>query len=138
MVGEQAGTLLRSSIAGILATAADLLALFVLVHLCAVPAPAANVPALLVGVTLQYLGNKHYAFRDCTRTSPKQVGLFALVEVGTFALNAGAFHVLVTAGDMPYYLARLVGTAGVYLGFSYPLWWGIFGRGARPGEPAPS
>jgi|JI10StandDraft_1071094.scaffolds.fasta_scaffold103262_3 putative flippase GtrA len=119
-------TFIRSLGVGALATAADLLALLLLVEALDVSAPHANVPALAVGVLIQYFGNKHLAFGDRSRHHLRQGLAFLGVEVGTLALNALAFHLLVTHVAVPYGLARLVGSALVYVGFSYPLWRRVF------------
>lgn len=128
-MGRRRATFVRSVLVGLVATAVDVGALFVLVHLAGLSPAAANVPALLLGVLLQYLGNKHLAFADRTSDHLRQGGLFALVEVGTLALNAAGFHVLVTLTRVPYVLARPIVTLAVYCLFSYPLWARIFSGG---------
>lgn len=121
-----APTLLRSALVGLVATAADVGALFVLVQGFGWSAVHANLPALTLGVTLQFFGNKIFAFRDRSRDYLRQGSLFLLVESGTFVLNAIAFHLLVTLTPVPYVLARGIGTLAVYLCFSYPFWKRIF------------
>ena len=111
---------------GGLATLLDLFALFVLVRLVGLPAAVANVPALLLGVGAQFVGNKYFAFQDPSRAILKQGAQFALVEAGALFLNAALFHVLVSFTPVPYLAARLVASAVVYFGFSYPLWRRIF------------
>jgi len=56
--------------------------------------------------------------------------LFAAIEAGALLLNALLFHALVTLTPAPYWAARLVGSAVVYLAYSYPLWGLIFRRTA--------
>lgn len=130
-------TFLRSLAVGAAATAADLAALTALVELAHLSPALANLPALLVGVLIQYFGNKYLAFRDHSRDHLRQGTAFALVEVGTVALNALAFHLLVTAVALPYGLARVAGSALVYVGFSYPLWRRVFAAGVtRPSSSA--
>jgi putative flippase GtrA len=126
------GTLTRSLVVGGAATAVDVAALALLVGGGLAPTTA-NVPALLVGVTVQFLGNKLWAFRDRSRAYVRQGSLFALVELGTLVLNGAAFHVLVAWLLVPWLLARPLGTLLVYAGFSYPLWARIF----RPPPGAP-
>ncbi len=117
--------LARSCIVGIVATLVDLAVLHLLVR-GGVPATVANVPSLLLGVTLQFLGNKHWAFADRSRDLLRQSTLFAAVEAGTFVLNAAAFHALVAWARVPYLAARPIATFAVYALFSYPLWARIF------------
>lgn len=119
-------TLWKSGLVGLAATAADLLALTFLVEVLGLPATVANVPALLVGIAVQFFGNKHLAFRDRSRDYLRQGSQFVAVEIGALLLNAALFHLLVTTTPLPYWLARTVGQAGVYFGFSYPLWRHVF------------
>lgn len=125
-------TFVRSLGVGALATAADLLALLLLVEGLGVSAPHANVPALAVGVLIQYFGNKYLAFGDRSRDHLRQGLAFLGVEAGTLALNALAFHLLVSQLAVPYGLARVLGSALVYLGFSYPLWRRVFAQRPLP------
>lgn len=120
------GTAIRSALVGVVASGADLLALAALIGVMGLSPLWANVPALLLGLLVQFFGNKHFAFRDRSDDLVKQGTRFALVETGAFALNAGAFHLLTTLARAPYMVARLVGSALVYFGFSFPLWGRIF------------
>lgn len=125
--------LMRSGAVGVVATIVDVLMLVLLVDGLGMPAPWANLPALSLGLLVQFAGNKYFAFED--RSSDRLVRqgtLFALVETGAFALNALAFHLLVTMAGTPYLVARALGSAGVYFAFSYPLWGLIF----RPTPPS--
>jgi putative flippase GtrA len=137
--------LARSLAVGVVATLADVAILHALVSAGLAPT-AANVPSLLLGVTLQFFGNKYWAFLDGSRRILEQSALFAVVEAGTFVLNAAAFHALVAWLDVPYWSARPLGTFAVYALFSYPLWARIFSPGAarrargsrRPRSRAPA
>lgn len=131
------GTLIRSLLVGVAATVVDVAALFLLVRVLGLHPTAANVPALLLGVTLQFLGNKLWAFQDRSRAYVRQGSLFALVEAGTFVLNALAYHVFVAWMGIDYLLARPLGTFLVYAGFSYPLWARIF-RAPERAAPRPA
>lgn len=111
---------------GVVATLVDLLALALLIDVAGVPAAWANVPALTLGLAVQFFGNKHYAFRDRSRDLVRQGARFAVVEVGAFTLNAAAFHLLAVIAGLPFVLARALGSAAVYFGFSYPLWGRVF------------
>ncbi len=127
------GQLIRSGLVGGLATVVDLLALFILVESFGLDPVLANVPALSLGLSVQFFGNKFWAFDERSTDAAsltRQAGLFALVEVGAFALNAATFHLLVTVWAAPYMLARLLGSGVVYFAFSYPLWAYVF-RPAR-------
>jgi len=125
---SRTGTLTRSALVGVAATVTDLAALWLLVAGLGVAATAANVPSLLAGVLVQFVGNKHFAFQDSSRRYLQQGAAFAVVEVGALALNAALFHVAVSASPLPFLLARLLWSAVVYFAFSYPLWGLIFRR----------
>lgn len=115
----------RSLLVGAVATLADVALLHVLARAGLSPT-AANVPSLLLGVLLQFLGNKYWAFADASPRLLEQSALFVLVEAGTFVLNAAAFHALVAWLGVSYWAARPLGTFAVYALFSYPLWARIF------------
>jgi putative flippase GtrA len=130
--------LLRSCAVGLLATAADLVSLFLLVHGLGLAPAQANVPTLLPGLLIQFLGNKFFAFGDRSPELLKQSSLFLLVELGAFVLNVLVFHLIVSLSDVHYLTARMLGTALVYLGFSFPLWGLIFRHGAGRESSAPA
>jgi putative flippase GtrA len=114
----------KSVVVGAAATAADLGALTLLIEGVGFTPRAANVPALLVGVLVQFLGNKLFAFGDRSRAWLAQGLAFAAVELGALALNALLFHLVCDA--LPYLMARAATSAAVYLLYSYPLWGRIF------------
>ena len=118
--------LLRSAAVGIVATAVDVGALFLLIEGLGIPAVWANVPTLTLGMAVQYVGNKYVAFRDTSRDHLRQGGLFLLVGIGTLLLSAVGFHLLVTLTTIPFGLARPLVALVVYLAFSFPLWGRIF------------
>lgn len=121
-------SLARSALVGVVATLIDLAALALLIDGLGVPAAIANVPALTLGLLVQFVGNKYFAFEDRSRAIGRQGAQFAAVEAGAFALNLLAFHALAVWLPAPPLLARVVGSAAVYFGFSYPLWRRIFQR----------
>src|SRR5262249_45724892 len=103
----------------------DLLLLTSLVELLDLDLRIANVPALAAGVSVQFIGNKLFAFEDHSRAWARQGAEFALVEAGALLLNAVLFHLL-AATARPYLPVRIAVQAMVYLGFSLPLWTRIF------------
>ncbi len=56
--------LLRSGAVGVIATLVDLLLLVLLIDALGWTKGSANIPALSVGLAVQFLGNKYYAFED--------------------------------------------------------------------------
>lgn len=122
----------RGTIVGALATAADLLALVALVSV-GVPKTKASLPALAVGVAVQFVGSKHFTFesRASHWDEAREIALFLLVEAGAFALNLLVFDLGVRHTALPYPIVRLAGSSVVYFAFSLPLWSLVFRRGAR-------
>ncbi len=123
---EPPGALGRSLAVGAAATVADLGSLALMVHVLSWRPEVANVPSLMLGLVVQFVGNKLWAFRDGRRDLVRQGAAFAAVEAVALTLNALAFHGLVVFTSAPALVARLVGSAAVYVGFSYPMWRRIF------------
>lgn len=128
---ERLSRFARSAGIGVLASGLDVLALMAFVELVGLAPLWANVPALGLGLLVQFFGNKYFAFRDRSQALVQQGARFALVEVGALVLNGLSFHVVVAATAVPYVLARLLCSAGVYVGYSFPLWGLIFRPGGR-------
>jgi putative flippase GtrA len=125
-LAEKVLTTLRSGLVGLVATAADLVALAVLVSGAGVPAQVASAPALAVGVAFQFVGNKLFAFQDHSQQWLRQGAQFLLVEILGFAANLLLFHVALEATVLPYLPLRLATTSLVYFGICLPLWGRIF------------
>lgn len=118
-----ATVLARGAGVGALATAADLLALVVLVHVGLTPVEA-SVPALAVGVAVQFVGSKFFTFESRARgaNAALEGALFLAVEAAAFALNALLFAWAVGQTFVPFAVVRLAVTSLVYFAFSLPLW----------------
>lgn len=117
----------RSVLVGGAATLVDVAVLALLVEVAHLPATTANVPALLVGALVQFLGCRYLVFEAGGGDLRRQAGGFAAVEVATLALNGLAFHALVAGLHVPYVFARPLGTFLVFIAFSYPMWQLVFG-----------
>lgn len=117
---------LRSIGVGGIATGADLLVLAVAVSGFGVGARIASIPALLVGIAVQFVGNKWFAFEDRSRAWVKQGALFLAVEAAGLIANAVVYDLLIQHSTIPYLLARLISTSLVYFGICLPLWSLIF------------
>lgn len=121
--------LLRAGIAGVAATASDLAALALLVSVLHVDARVANVPALLVGGLVNFLGNRHFAFRAKDGNLGKQVAGYTVVELVALGLNGVLYDAVLRADPHAahvYWLVRLVTSHLVFLLWSYPLWRRVF------------
>jgi putative flippase GtrA len=125
-VKKLAAQLLKSAGVGLLATVADLVALFALVELGGLAPTLANVPALLIGAAVQFVGCRHVVFGAAGGSLRRQLAGFAAAEAATLLLNALAFHALVTMTPLPYGFARPLGTFLVFVLFSFPMWKLVF------------
>ncbi|HTQ47199.1 MAG TPA: GtrA family protein [Polyangiaceae bacterium] len=121
--------LLRAGIAGIAATASDVATLALLVSVLHVDPRVANVPALVVGGVVNFVGNRHFAFRAQAGHVGKQAAGYTAVELVALALNGLLYDIVLrlVPGARPlYWLVRLATSHAVFLGWSYPLWGRVF------------
>ncbi len=122
-------TFVRSALAGGAATLADLVVLGVAVGVLHVTPRVANLPALLVGAAVQFLGNRHFAFRAGKGPLGRQALLFALGEAIALVLNAALYDGvarLVPLSAAGAVMARAVTTNVVFLAWSYPVFKRVF------------
>jgi putative flippase GtrA len=122
-------TFTRSALAGGAATVVDLGVIAFAVGALHLSPRAANLPALLAGAVVQFVGNRHFAFRARSGPLGRQLALFALTEAGALALNGLAYHLVASVfvlGVSGAVLARAVTTNAVYVLYSYPLWRRVF------------
>jgi putative flippase GtrA len=130
-------TLLRAGVAGIAATGSDLATLAVLVSVFHVDPRVANVPALLVGGVVNFVGNRYFAFRAHRGHAGKQAAGYTAVEIVALALNGVLYDTvlrMVPGARAAYWLVRLATSHAVFLGWSYPLWRKVFAVPAREGD----
>ena len=129
--------IVRALLAGGAATIADVGVLALLVSVVGLSPRMASVPALIVGGVVNFLGNRHFAFRAAAGSLARQAGLYAIVEVAALAANGVLFDVvmrLLPPGlAWAYVPVRLVTSHLVFLAWSYPLWRLVF-RVPRPAE----
>jgi putative flippase GtrA len=116
----------RSAAVGLLATATDLVVLAVLVSGLGVSPRIASVPALVLGISVQFIGNKWFAFGDRSRDWMRQGAQFIGVESLGFVANLVQFDLAVTLTKLPYLPLRLITTNVVYFCLCLPLWSLIF------------
>ena len=121
--------MVRSAAAGLAATGADLATLSILVVGAHWPPRLANVPALLVGGIVNFVGNRVYAFHARGGNAGLQAAGFTVVELVALALNGLLYDIVLrlVPGARPlYWLVRLATSHAVFLGWSYPLWGRVF------------
>ncbi|HEY6463467.1 MAG TPA: GtrA family protein, partial [Polyangiaceae bacterium] len=118
-----------AAIAGGAATLADVGMLTLLVVCFGIAPRVASVPALVVGGVVNFLGNRHYAFRARSGHLGKQAAGYTAVELVALALNGFLYDtVLRTAPETAhaYWLVRLATSNLVFLAWSYPMWRHVF------------
>ncbi len=129
--------ILRAFLAGGAATLADVAVLALLVSVVGLAPSVASAPALLVGGIVNFVANRHFAFRAAHGSLARQAMLYGVVEIGTLAANGVLFAIAMKL--LPHGLAwayvpvRLVISHLVFLGWSYPMWRFVF-RVPRPAE----
>ena len=119
-------TVARSAAVGALATLTDLVALTVLVSGFGLSPRLASVPALVIGIALQFVGNKWFAFGDRSRDWLRQGTQFLGVEALGFTANLLLFDLAIRFTALPYLPLRLLTTSIVYFAICLPLWSLIF------------
>jgi putative flippase GtrA len=125
-IPENVTRFLRASGVGALASAVDLGVLVALVHLAGLSAAAANLPSLLAGAVVQFVGARFVVFDARSGALGPQLRRFALAEAGTLLLNALLFMALTHWTPLPVAAARLLATGLVFAGYSFPVWNGVF------------
>lgn len=122
--------ILRALLAGGAATLADLAVLALLVSALGVAPRVASIPALVVGGVVNFLGNRHFAFRATRGSLVKQAALYTVVELAALAANGVLFDVVMRllppSLAWAYVPVRLVTSNVVFLAWSYPLWRLVF------------
>ena len=119
-------TVARSAAIGALPTLTDLVALTVLVSGFGLSPRLASVPALVIGIALQFVGNKWFAFGDRSRDWFRQGTQFLGVEALGFTANLLLFDLAIRFTALPYLPLRLLTTSIVYFAICLPLWSLIF------------
>ncbi|MEZ4411228.1 MAG: GtrA family protein [Polyangiales bacterium] len=123
---ESIATIVRSAGVGVVASVVDLTALALMVHALHLAPRVASAPALLLGVLVQFVGNKTLAFRDRDPRWAPQAARFFAVEAVAFVANLALFDLATRALPLPAVLLRLATTSAVYFGLCLPLWSRIF------------
>jgi putative flippase GtrA len=120
--------LAKSLLAGGAATIADLGAMFAMVSFLGMPPRFASIPALVLAGAVNFLGNRHVAFRAQGGAAAQQAKRFACVHLVTLTLNAVLFDLAMRGigKSAPFWVARLVVSNVVYLGWSFPMFRRVF------------
>lgn len=117
---------LRSSTVGLAATGADFGVLELCVRLLHFDPPIAKVCSALVGIAVQFIGNRTFAFHASEGKLGRQIAMFCGVESITLTLNWLLFRFLTRSLHLPLEVTNIIVTCVVYVGFSYPAWRIVF------------
>jgi putative flippase GtrA len=112
----------RALIVGSGATLVDFSIFTTCMHVGAIAAAQARLPALLAGACVQFVGNRGFTFRAQAGKLPRQLKLFLAAEAVTLALNWSVFQLLIRRlHDLPPELVGFLGTGVVFVAFAYPV-----------------
>ncbi len=116
---EPARRFLSSTVAGLLATVADVVLLTMLYRLGWLVGVAAFVGSM-VGAVVSFLANKSWARRDGQPLSARQIAIYTAVSIATALLTAAVMHLACQHGHLPYLTAKLGSAAAVFALWTYP------------------
>jgi len=111
--------ILRTGLAGLVATTVDVTTMVALVELCRLPVGIAAFLGAVAGAKVGFLISKYWAFRDDSPIAPRQVGAYAGVALGTAVCVALVVTVLSGAG-LPYLAAKAIASISTFVCWSYP------------------
>jgi putative flippase GtrA len=132
---QDLASLPKTLIIGLFATAVDVATLVFLIQTFDLTPQQANIPSLLVGSFVQFLGNRYISFKGASRGNIfKQITGFFIAELAALTINAILFYAFVTWTPISYAIARPISTFLVFFGLSYPAWRTIFREHGRFGN----
>jgi putative flippase GtrA len=120
---------LRSIAVGAFATGIDFLCMEILHRGFEVRPSTAKIPAFLLGVTVQFFGNRRFTFRAQSADFKKQIAAFLAVESISLFLNWFLIRLLVEQWSTPMEIANFAVSFVVYTLFSYQAWKRVFKAG---------
>jgi putative flippase GtrA len=126
----------RSALVGVAATLVDLAVLELLSRVFHVDPTHAKIPAFLVALLVQFIGNRSFTFKAIGGSLRRQITLFGLVESVTLFLHWLLFRISVVTFHLPIEAANFLVSFVVYVGFSYPAWRIVFRTKEAPGAGA--
>jgi putative flippase GtrA len=118
---------MASGIGGGLATLVDVGTL-VLQTRHGTPVPVAAFISAAIGACVGFTFNKYVAFRDRSAVSASQLGRFGIVAVVTALIMALAMEIVAVKLRVPTVLAKLICSALVFVGWTYPAQRRVFSR----------
>ncbi len=111
----------KSIATGIVASILDFTTLVILVEVFHVFPQIASFPALIIGSSVQFLGNRNLVFSG-KGAIKKQVLFYIISETISFSLISSLYYYVVTYSIFHYTVARPMVTFFVFSCYSYPIW----------------
>jgi putative flippase GtrA len=142
LIREWAFRLVRSGAAGILATLAQFGTLWSLVSFAGTSPVKANLPALVFGSAVMFLGQKYFVYEArAAKTLWRETVLYAIVQVVGIGLTDWLYKNFLAFSprlEAHYVIAGLIVNNLVWLVYFVPAWHFIFKRRGAPAlEPLP-
>lgn len=113
--------MLRSAACGGSGTLVDLAVMIALVELFTTPYGLAAVLGAGAGAGVSFTANRWWAYEDKRTVDRRQIFAFALVALGSMAINGAVVHLLASVMGVPYLIAKCVGTLVVFAAWTYPV-----------------
>lgn len=124
---KRAVIFVKSALAGAAATLTDFTVFFALANGVGLDPRWANLPALVAGGVVNFVGNRRFAFHAHHGSLTRQAQRFIGVTVIGLALNAVIFHFAVDAlTAWPAWVLRVIIGNAVYVGWYFPMFRKIF------------
>ena len=112
---------LRHNATAVVATAADYLAMIVLVEAARASPVLATAIGALVGAVASFTMGRHFTYRVADVPARVQAWRYALVSAATLALNTAGEYLFFQVIGLQYLVARVVTSIIVSNGWSYPM-----------------
>jgi putative flippase GtrA len=112
----------RALIVGSGATLADFSVFTLCVRAAGIAPATARIPALMIGASFQFFGNRSFTFRAQAGSLSRQAKWFVAAEAVTLLLNWSVFKLLLgTLERVPAEIVSFIGTFVVFVTFAYPV-----------------
>lgn len=116
----------KSGLIGIVASLTDMGILTLLVQFAGLPPHLAVIPSAISGSTIQFLGQRKFAFESKSEKVGTEAKWFIAGEMGSWLISAGILFLFTKFTSIHYTIARILTGAIVFAVYSYPIWRLIF------------
>jgi putative flippase GtrA len=119
---QRAYRFVRALVVGSGATLADFSVFTLCVRAVGIAPSIARIPALMIGASFQFFGNRSFTFRAQAGSLSRQAKWFVAAEGVTLLLNWSLFNLLLGKLErVPAELVSFIGTFVVFVTFAYPV-----------------